>query len=73
MPRKSRIDAAYALHHVIIRGLESRGIIVNDKDREIGYRPPSPRGIAAPERVTRNPVSMSIAPRTRRNAKDRDR
>ncbi len=33
MPRKSRIDAAGALHHIIIRGIEGREIFRDDHDR----------------------------------------
>jgi hypothetical protein len=32
MPRQSRIEAALALHHVIIRGTERRSIFRDDKD-----------------------------------------
>ncbi len=34
MPRKSRIDAAGALHHVIARGIARRGIFLGDADRD---------------------------------------
>ena len=34
MPRKARIDAPGALHHIIIRGIERRAIFEDDKDRE---------------------------------------
>lgn len=34
MPRKSRIDAYGALHHVIVRGNARRKIFYNDEDRE---------------------------------------
>jgi putative transposase len=34
MPRKARIDAPGALHHVIIRGIERRKIFRSDYDRE---------------------------------------
>ncbi len=34
MPRKARIDAPGALHHVIVRGIESRKIFRSDYDRE---------------------------------------
>jgi REP element-mobilizing transposase RayT len=34
MPRQSRIDAAGALHHITIRGIERRRIFVDDQDRE---------------------------------------
>ncbi|XPS88920.1 transposase, IS200-like [Desulfosarcina variabilis str. Montpellier] len=34
MPRKARIDAAGALHHVIIRGIERRKIFRSDFDRK---------------------------------------
>jgi REP element-mobilizing transposase RayT len=34
MPRKSRIDAPGALHHVIIRGIERRKIFRSDYDRD---------------------------------------
>lgn len=34
MPRKARIDAPGALHHIIIRGIESRRIFSDDQDRE---------------------------------------
>ena len=33
MPRKARIDAPGALHHVIIRGIERRKIFRSDLDR----------------------------------------
>jgi putative transposase len=33
MPRKTRIDAPGALHHVIIRGIERRKIFRSDYDR----------------------------------------
>jgi REP element-mobilizing transposase RayT len=34
MPRKARIDAPGALHHIIIRGIERRRIFSDDKDRD---------------------------------------
>jgi putative transposase len=34
MPRKARIDAAGALHHIIVRGIEGRKIFRDDADRE---------------------------------------
>jgi putative transposase len=34
MPRKSRIDAPGALHHIIAKGIEGRRIFENDVDRE---------------------------------------
>jgi REP element-mobilizing transposase RayT len=34
MPRKSRIDAPGALHHIIVRGIERRKIFFDDKDRD---------------------------------------
>jgi REP element-mobilizing transposase RayT len=34
MPRQARIDAPGALHHVVVRGIERRGIFKDDKDRE---------------------------------------
>jgi REP element-mobilizing transposase RayT len=33
MPRKARIDAAGALHHISVRGIERRNIFRNDTDR----------------------------------------
>ena len=33
MPRKSRIDAPGALHHIIVRGIEGSDIFKNDGDR----------------------------------------
>jgi hypothetical protein len=33
MPRKSRIDAAGALHHVMVRGIEWRAVFRSDTDR----------------------------------------
>ncbi len=33
MPRKARIDAAGAVHHIIISGIEQRRIFRNDADR----------------------------------------
>jgi REP element-mobilizing transposase RayT len=34
MPRKARIDAPGALHHIIVRGIERRRIFSDDQDRE---------------------------------------
>jgi REP element-mobilizing transposase RayT len=34
MPRKARIDASGAVHHIIIRGIERKKIFRNDSDRE---------------------------------------
>jgi len=34
MPRKARIDAPGALHHVIVRGIEKRNIFRCDNDRQ---------------------------------------
>ena len=34
MPRKARIDAPGALHHVICRGIERRKIFWDDSDRD---------------------------------------
>jgi REP element-mobilizing transposase RayT len=34
MPRKSRIDAPGALHHIIIRGIERKAIFKDNTDRE---------------------------------------
>jgi putative transposase len=34
MPRKARIDAPGALHHIILRGIERRKIFYNDSDRD---------------------------------------
>jgi len=33
MPRKARIDAPGALHHIIVRGIERRKIFYDEKDR----------------------------------------
>ena len=33
MPRKSRVDAPGALHHIIVRGIERARIFRNDTDR----------------------------------------
>ena len=33
MPRKARIDAPGALHHIIARGIEKRDIFWDDHDR----------------------------------------
>ena len=33
MPRKARIDAPGALHHIIVRGIERRKIFYDDQDR----------------------------------------
>jgi putative transposase len=35
MPRKSRIDAAGALHHIIARGIDRKRIFDDDADRDI--------------------------------------
>jgi len=34
MPRKARIDAAGALHHIVVRGIERRKIFWDDADRD---------------------------------------
>lgn len=34
MPRKSRIDAAGALHHIMVRGIERRKVFRDDTDRD---------------------------------------
>jgi hypothetical protein len=34
MPRKARIDAPGALHHIMLRGIERRAIVRDDLDRE---------------------------------------
>jgi len=34
MPRKARIDAPGALHHIIVRGIERRWIFSDDQDRD---------------------------------------
>jgi len=34
MPRKARIDAVGALHHIIVRGIEGRKVFRDDADRE---------------------------------------
>jgi REP element-mobilizing transposase RayT len=34
MPRQARLDAPGTLHHVIIRGIEKRKIVTDDKDRK---------------------------------------
>jgi REP element-mobilizing transposase RayT len=34
MPRKARIDAPSALHHILIRGIERRHIFTDDSDRD---------------------------------------
>ena len=34
MPRKSRIDAPGALHHIIIRGIERCSIFRDDSDKD---------------------------------------
>jgi len=34
MQRKARIDAAGALHHIIVRGIERRKIFGDDADRD---------------------------------------
>jgi len=33
VPRQARLDALGTLHHVIIRGIEQRQIVDDDKDR----------------------------------------
>jgi len=33
MPRKSRIDAAGALHHIMVRGIERGAVFRDDTDR----------------------------------------
>ena len=34
MPRRSRIDAPGALHHIIVRGIERKSIFKDDADRD---------------------------------------
>jgi len=34
MPRKARIDAPGAVHHIIVRGIERRRIFSDDQDRD---------------------------------------
>lgn len=34
MPRKARINAAGALHHIICRGIEGQRVFRDDKDRD---------------------------------------
>ena len=34
MPRKARLDAPGALHHIVVRGIEGRKIFRNDSDRD---------------------------------------
>ena len=34
MPRGARLDAPGSLHHVMIRGIERRTIVEDEKDRE---------------------------------------
>ncbi len=34
MPRKARIDAPGALHHIMVRGIEKRNIFYDDFDRD---------------------------------------
>jgi REP element-mobilizing transposase RayT len=34
MPRKARIDAPGALHHIIVRGIEKREIFMDHTDRQ---------------------------------------
>ena len=34
MPRKARLDASGALHHIIVRGIERRKIFRDDSDRD---------------------------------------
>jgi hypothetical protein len=34
MPRKARLDAPGALHHIIVRGIERRKIFRDDADRD---------------------------------------
>ena len=34
MPRKARIDASGALHHIMVRGIEWRRIFSDDQDRD---------------------------------------
>lgn len=35
MPRKARIDAPGALHHIMVRGIEKRDVFYDDRDRNI--------------------------------------
>ena len=34
MPRRSRIDAPGALHHIIVRGIERKTIFKDDADKD---------------------------------------
>lgn len=40
MPRKARIYAAGALHHIIVRGIERRKIFWDDEDRDSFFKKP---------------------------------
>lgn len=35
MPRAARLDAPGTLHHFIVRGIERRNIVDDNKDREV--------------------------------------
>ena len=34
MPRRARIDATGALHHIVMRGIERKALFKDDTDRE---------------------------------------
>ena len=34
MPRKARLDAPGALHHIVVRGIERRKVFYDDTDRD---------------------------------------
>ena len=34
MPRRSRIDAPWTLHHIVVRGIERKSIFKDDADRD---------------------------------------
>jgi len=55
MPRKSRIDAPGALHHIIARGIDRKNIFKDNKDRDsflerLGAFLPKPKPPALPGR-----------------------
>lgn len=51
MPRRARLDAPGTLHHVIVRGIEKRRIVDDDRDRKMFVK-----GLGEVSQVTQTPI-----------------
>ena len=61
LPRRTRIDAPGALHHIVIRGIERKAIFKDDADRSTISR--------ATQRVNRDPELLSTTKTIQRELK----